>query len=292
MEVLLDLDTYVQTSLCTEKTDVLVLEMKHYERLFVKKHQRTIDSMRQMLEVKIDTRIALLANCDEVPLLSHLKKKVNLMNNPKPPPEKHVSDEDSVVAAERQFFNHTGPLVDIDGPGSVFYMIRVREKSRQKSRQYQDKVKQRQNARNEHMHSIRLPQSLIMAAQMAGATKDIELILEKADEHGTPEVTKHPASGKGPRSFRRIQSAIRATVHDNREDEDNIDDDREMTKSLPERQTMVSYDEEDEDASLSYLESRVRNWLCKDNPRKGSQVASLRRLAVQVYIKVYASYGR
>jgi hypothetical protein len=62
--------------------------------------------------------------------------------------------------AERQFFNHTGPLVDIDGPGSVFYMIRVREKSRQKSRQYQDKVKQRQNARNEHMHSIRLPQSL------------------------------------------------------------------------------------------------------------------------------------
>jgi hypothetical protein len=51
------------------------------------------------------------------------------MNNPKPPPEKHVSDEDSVVAAERQFFNHTGPLVDIDGPGSkildLFHLLGV-----------------------------------------------------------------------------------------------------------------------------------------------------------------------
>lgn len=281
MEVLLDLDTYVQTAVCTEKTDVLVLEMKHYERLFMKKHQRTIDAMRQMLEVKLDTRIRLLANCDEIPLLIHLKNKVNLLNNPKPPPEKQISVEDSVLSAERQFFNHTGPLVDIDGPGSVFYMIRVREKSKQKSRQYQDKLKQKQSARNEHMHAIRLPQSLIMAAQMAGATKDIELIVDRTEDQSSQDAANTSLSGKGARSFRRIQSAIKAPVNDEDEDGDNVFDDRDTTKSLPEKQTMVAFDDEDEEASLSYLESRVRDWLCKDNPRKGPQVAQLRRLALQ-----------
>ncbi|XP_063424056.1 uncharacterized protein LOC134707877 isoform X2 [Mytilus trossulus] len=277
MEVLLDLDTYVQTAICTEKTDVLVLEMKHYERLFTKKHQRTIDAMKQMLEIKINTRITLLGSGEEVPLLHHLKNKVNLINNPKAPPEKPTRDEDSVLAAERQFFNHTGPLVDIDGPGSVFYMIRVREKSKQKS---QNKNKRKQNGRNEHMHAISLPQSLIMAAQMTGATKDIELIMEKAEEDARHDNSKISAAGKSARSFRRIQSAVKPS-NDNETEEEVFDDDKEMTKSLPERQAMVSFDDEDEDASLSFLESRVRDWLCKDNPRKGPQVAQLRRLPVQ-----------
>lgn len=281
MEVLLDLDTYVQTAICTEKTDVLVLEMKHYERLFTKKHQRTIDAMKQMLEIKINTRITLLGSCEEVPLLHHLKNKVNLINNPKAPPEKSTRDEDSVLAAERQFFNHTGPLVDIDGPGSVFYMIRVREKSKQKS---QNKNKRKQNGRNEHMHAISLPQSLIMAAQMAGATKDIELIMENAEEDTRHDNSKISAAGKSARSFRRIQSAVKPS-NDNETEEDVFDDEKEMTKSLPERNAMVSFDDEDEDASLSFLESRVRDWLCKDNPRKGPQVAQLRRLPVQVIIQ-------
>ncbi|VDI54004.1 Hypothetical predicted protein [Mytilus galloprovincialis] len=277
MEVLLDLDTYVQTAICTEKTDVLVLEMKHYERLFTKKHQRTIDAMKQMLEIKINTRITLLGSGEEVPLLHHLKNKVNLINNPKAPPEKSTRDEDSVLAAERQFFNHTGPLVDIDGPGSVFYMIRVREKSKQKS---QNKNKRKQNGRNEHMHAISLPQSLIMAAQMAGATKDIELIMQNAEEDARHDNSKISAAGKSARSFRRIQSAVKPS-NDNETEEDVFDDEKEMTKSLPERHAMVSFDDEDEDASLSFLESRVRDWLCKDNPRKGPQVAQLRRLPVQ-----------
>lgn len=281
MEVLLDLDTYVQTAMCTETTDVLVLEMKHYERLFIKKHQRTIDAMRQMLETKIGTRIALLGKKEEVPLLRLLQNKVNLINNPRVSSEKAIKDEDSVLAAERQFFNHTGPLVDKDGPGSVFYMIRLREKSKQKSL---NRLKRKQTPAKEHMHAIRLPQSLIMAAQMAGATKDIELILENSTEaegkQGHPKSTTDV--GKSPMSFRRIQSATKQLFND----QDSLEDavlinDREMTQSLPERHPMM-YDEEDEEASLSYLESRVRDWLCRDNPRRGPQVAQLRRLPIQV----------
>ena len=49
--MLLDLDTYMQTVICTQKTDVLVLEMKHYERLLAKRNPRTIDKMMENLEV-------------------------------------------------------------------------------------------------------------------------------------------------------------------------------------------------------------------------------------------------
>ncbi|KAH3792459.1 hypothetical protein DPMN_145956 [Dreissena polymorpha] len=47
MEVLMNMETYMTSAICTERTEVLVLEMKNYERLFVKKHQRIIDVMRR-----------------------------------------------------------------------------------------------------------------------------------------------------------------------------------------------------------------------------------------------------
>ncbi|KAH3792481.1 hypothetical protein DPMN_145978 [Dreissena polymorpha] len=47
MEVLMDMETYMTSAICTERTEVSVLAMKNYERLFVKKHQRTIDVMRR-----------------------------------------------------------------------------------------------------------------------------------------------------------------------------------------------------------------------------------------------------
>ncbi|KAH3796563.1 hypothetical protein DPMN_150132 [Dreissena polymorpha] len=56
----MDMETYMTSAICTERTEVLVLEMKHYERLFVKKHQRTIDVMRRRIEVKLNTRTSVL----------------------------------------------------------------------------------------------------------------------------------------------------------------------------------------------------------------------------------------
>ncbi|KAH3796275.1 hypothetical protein DPMN_149843 [Dreissena polymorpha] len=56
----MDMETYMTSAICTEHTEVLVFERKHYERLFVKKHQRTIDVMRRRLEVKLNTRTSVL----------------------------------------------------------------------------------------------------------------------------------------------------------------------------------------------------------------------------------------
>lgn len=187
----MDMDTYMTTAVCTEKTDVLVLEMKHYERLFVKKHQRTIDAMRRRLEVKLNTRTSVLKEYDAIPLLKLLQMKLDLLHNPPPVADdkKKKKPETSVQIAEKLFFNHQGPLLDIEGPGSVFFMIRAREKSRLKLKAHQkersnDRPKKNNSSVNGHLHSIRLPQSLIMAAQMAGAA-EAELENEPRSEKPT-----------------------------------------------------------------------------------------------------------
>ena len=43
----------MQTAICTQRTEVLVLEMKHYERLVAKRNPRTIDMMMENLEVMV-----------------------------------------------------------------------------------------------------------------------------------------------------------------------------------------------------------------------------------------------
>ena len=57
IEALMGLSTYIQTSKCTQTSEVLVLSMKHYERLLVRRNARTIDSLRRELELRIRSRI-------------------------------------------------------------------------------------------------------------------------------------------------------------------------------------------------------------------------------------------
>lgn len=174
VEVLMEMDTYMTTAVCTERTEVLVLEMRHYERLFVKKHQRTIDTMRRNLEKKLVTRTSVLKEYDVVPLLKLLQMKLHLLHNPPPAADdnKKKRPETSVQIAEKLFFNHQGPLLDIEGPGSVFYMIRARQRSKLRLQAYKkEKNNARQKQQNDHVHSIRIPHTLIMAANMAGAAE-------------------------------------------------------------------------------------------------------------------------
>ena len=57
IEALMGLSTYMQTSKCTQTSEVFVLSMKHYERLFVRRHPQTIHSLRRELELRIRSRI-------------------------------------------------------------------------------------------------------------------------------------------------------------------------------------------------------------------------------------------
>ncbi|XP_060068117.1 uncharacterized protein LOC132548282 [Ylistrum balloti] len=296
VEVLLDLPTYTQTAVCTEKTDVLVLEMKHYERLFVRRHPRTIESMRAMFKVKLDTRMNLLTNKEELPFLNLLKDRIDSYNNPKPSADKKKKELTSASAAEKEFLNHKGPLIDMYGPGSVFYMIRVREKHKQKYKAHKERGNFKKPVTNDngHLHSVRVPHTLLMAAQMSGATRDSDALSERSEQtrilsSRIPSARSLPH--RNARSFRRIQSATRATEseekqqnEENEKNNDHVDDDDfELAKSLPDtRQATVMFPDTKEDMALTSLEERVREWLDKGSTSRGSpQVAQLRRLPMQ-----------
>lgn len=294
LEILLGMDTYMQTAVCTEKVDVLVLEMKHYERLFVKRHQRTIEDMRKILEVKLETRMKLLANKTEIPFLDRVKTKLNMMNNP-PPVVKKEKELPSKKMAEREFLNHKGPLIDMYGPGSVFYMIRVREKTKVKGFDSRDNKRKNKHSinksnENEHLHAIKVPQTLVLAAQMAGAKKDKEVLCDKQDPDTTSvRTTSSKGIRFGSKSFRRVQSAIKPDDENMLVNSDNfqVEDDQETSRSWPHETrygTSVSFMDAEDDVTLSKLESKVRSWLSHGNPKSGPQVAQLRRLAVEVCV--------
>ena len=294
----------MQTAVCVERTEVLVLEMKHYERLFVKRHQRTIEQMRHNLELKLSATTSVLSakENEDVPLLSLIHMKLDLLHNPPPAVTEKKKKETSVQCAEKLFFNHKGPLLDLYGPGSVFYMIRIREKSKLKLKAHQkDGLKSKQQQTG-HMHAIRLPQTLVMAAQIAGAREaqndEIERTqlneIEVVEQVNTPQslelMNNKTNSNKhltfmqkhSPRSFRRIQSAIKPKRLTN---DDNPDEDMYNSakyRSLPSSRPTTRFEKGDHEIRLGILEEKVKDWLSKDNPKTSANVSKLRRLHVEV----------
>ncbi|KAK3590510.1 hypothetical protein CHS0354_037557 [Potamilus streckersoni] len=301
-EVLLDMDTYIYTAVCTEKTEVLVLEMKHYERLFVKRHSRTIESMCDNLGVKLEARKSLMTSKEksEIPLFGLLQKALHLMNNPAPPVDKRKK-EISVQSALKQFINHKGPLLDIHGPGSVFYMIRKREESKLKFKAYQKrrenpKVKQQTGSQ---MHSITLPHSLLMAAGMLGATRTNDSAIDtepkvqyQQNRSNNAKTNKHSIkmiraeSSKQLKdsvlSGRRIHSATQ-TCLDVKEENSGEEDTASKVTSFPSyliNNNSSGYESDENEAALSELEQKVLSWLRENNPKGGNKITKLRRLAL------------
>ena len=129
----------MQTAVCTQRTEILLLEMKHFERLLVKRNPRTIDSMKAGLELKLTSRISSHI-ARQVPLLKVLGDKVlefieqreqaniarskgkDLKNNKTG--KKH--------GAYNGFIPNKGPLIDMHGPGTVFHHIRKRQQAKVK----------------------------------------------------------------------------------------------------------------------------------------------------------------
>ena len=314
------MDTYMSTAICAERTEVLVLEMKHFERLFVKRHQRTIDKMRRNLETKLHSRSSILKDRDEIVLLRLIQLKLHMIHHPQPTNNEKKKKETSVQSAEKMFFSHQGPLLDMDGPGSVFYMIRAREKSKLKRSMLQKektKVRPVQGFQNGHLHAIRLPQNLVMAAQIAGAS-ELRVEESKPSENNTVETlpennpvtqnfdgnsntnaktsirvasavshrTSREIQHSEPKSVRRIKSAAKHKLQRNNNKENTEDDDDRkndfLFKSLPSPRPVTMLENFKVDDNLRRLEAKVEEWLKKANPKAGTNVSKLRRLHVEV----------
>lgn len=194
----MELTSYMQTAVCKERTEVLVLGKKHYERLFVKRHPRTIEAMRQQLGVKLITRASLLPHPEDIPFLGYLAQVINSKSKPLAAQEREKF-EPTVSEAEKEFLNHKGPLIDLHGPGSVFYLIKVREKTKLKLRSKRERIVDRPHALQ------RLPNSVIVAAanQLRNASQG---------EERSQSARGRDKERAQPRSFRRIQSANQVNV--------------------------------------------------------------------------------
>ncbi|XP_050405936.1 uncharacterized protein LOC126821529 [Patella vulgata] len=265
VEILMELDTYMQTAVCKEKTEVLVLELKHYERLFSKKHPKTIDRMTNQLAVKLKTRISLLKNKEEIPLLTYLYDKLKSRNRPPPVREVEREFKDITVAeAEREFLNHKGPLIDIFGPGSVFRLIRIRkEKTRNELRSKQMKDLERIQG-----HGAIPPTLLLTSQYQSGSASE--------SNYG-----QRPASAA--KSSRSVQLATPNFMDNasyrnfvNPMDYDEDYDRKNSPEALEYYERKAEHDE-----ALIGLEERIREWLAYDNPKGGPQVAPLKRLDLE-----------
>lgn len=139
----MELRTYLQTAICTQKTEVLHLELRHFERLFLRRHPRTVDMMKEDLTVRLGCRMSSSRLTSVVPILPCLIENV----------EKYVRRKHRQTVARRtavavsvepipakqnrtisefyeKFVPLQGALIDIYGPGTVFHRIRQREQIR------------------------------------------------------------------------------------------------------------------------------------------------------------------
>ena len=137
----MELETYMQTAICTQKTEVLILEMKHYERLLVKRNPRTIENMKDELDLRLQTRIS-RHNENAIPLLKCLCLKAEQYIEQKQIQnearqnigvhgDRNAKHHKSMSESFDSFVPPRGALVDMYGPGTVFHRIREREKARQ-----------------------------------------------------------------------------------------------------------------------------------------------------------------
>ncbi|KAH9505366.1 hypothetical protein Btru_058524 [Bulinus truncatus] len=262
VEMTMDLQTYMQTAICKEHTEVLVLEHKHYERLFTRRHPRTIDAMRDEIGVRLSSRLFLLHSSQDIPFVRYLIRNIESRNKPQPQADKNRSRElHTVSTAEREFLNHKGPLIDLNGPGSVFFLINLREKTRQRV----------QAKRGDRLD--RLVPTTSRSAVMTAASNQMNSLPD------TRILCDRVISSQA-RSFRDIQESIQPKEEEadmeQQEEQNNRAHSRPISGFSHDADSLLSHD-----AKLRILEEKMRDWLQTDNPRGRPQVAQLRRLVKQ-----------
>ncbi|RUS80428.1 hypothetical protein EGW08_011797, partial [Elysia chlorotica] len=115
--------------------------------------------MREEIGLKLDSRLSLLSLKQEIPFLQYVRQIIASQNQP-PPSTDNEQDEHTVYTAEKEFLNHKGPLIDLNGPGSVFFLINLREKTKMRLKAKRGGPSERQMI----MHQSNLPSSILMAA--------------------------------------------------------------------------------------------------------------------------------
>ena len=257
MEILLDLGAYMETTICATKVEVLFLEMKHYERLLLKRNPQAIDAMRENLELRMRSRTSKHME-KVVPMMTYVINKAHELNErrqeqngiikrtQKSTPEKTIRS----AADFDLFVPPYGALIDMFGPGTVFYRIRQRENQRHLRMMKGSKGRGRATA----------SQQLL---PVPSATNGLVSNLDNSANNTASAVTSPETLPNGNTSRNTIFPPP-VEVH--------------ITREQTRQQTFHdSVDYQTSDPVLTRLENRMRAWLAYDGTQKTPRVAKLAR---------------
>lgn len=127
LEMTMGLNSYAETAQCTQVAEVFILDQKNYERLIERRNPQALDTMREALHEKLQLRLTWVQE-DELPLFKYFLYKLDER-------KRHEKEKYREMRRRDHFFDwktglQKGPLIDQFGPGSIFYTIRMRDKSR------------------------------------------------------------------------------------------------------------------------------------------------------------------
>ncbi|XP_064635011.1 uncharacterized protein LOC135492444 isoform X2 [Lineus longissimus] len=170
VELSLDLPTYIFTIHCIQDTEVFSLDLKNYERLVTRKNPWSIQLMKDMVAIKLHCRILRLDNA--VPILNALLHKLDeetALRLKQQQPQITSKEKLSPADEMNQFIPQRGPVIDIFGPGTVFYRNRMREKAKREA-----KSKRMFGAHSWDMMALKAAASTVLPARLPNAPADEE----------------------------------------------------------------------------------------------------------------------
>ena len=173
MEQAFELGTYSQTVTATQPSEIYILDAKNYERLVEKRNKRTLEMLKTRAEMKLLFRIARSTE-KVIPLVNslvqkiieeHKKSKTSISQSifgsssygffeasqsmeSLQPQAATASVQTPRSKTQLDFIPEGGCLIDLYGPGTVFYRNRKKRESQRKMSQSQEIQQPKESVRN------------------------------------------------------------------------------------------------------------------------------------------------
>ena len=135
-ELVMGMESYMQTVKCVAETTVYILTAKNCERLINKRNPATMDLLKMQVETKIRSRLG-TTKAEQIPLFRHLLYRVNCVEKPPPkeiPPLRGTKDlPDKEVLFDHlvdMFKKDKAALIQPLVPGGVYYREMMKEKAK------------------------------------------------------------------------------------------------------------------------------------------------------------------
>jgi hypothetical protein len=121
----------MHTIQCTANTEVLILDMKNYERLITRKNPQTIELMKEKVLEKLTNRSTTPQGL-QIPLVGHIVRKLKPKQKVKIDPAKNRQVKKREVLMKqlvKLFLDDKAPMIEPCVPNAVFYKTKARERA-------------------------------------------------------------------------------------------------------------------------------------------------------------------